>query len=83
MSGYDEARSSSISAGRPRTLLMVTARPVRPRAAVTPRATIVDGLTRLRSWSSQILQRSISYVFGRLCSRRLPRISCLKCLTAL
>jgi hypothetical protein len=73
---------SSISAGRPRTLLMVTARPVRPRAAVTPRATIVDGLTRLRSWSSQILQRSISYVFGRLCSRRLPRISCLKCLTA-
>jgi hypothetical protein len=25
----------------------------------------------------------ISYAFGRLCRRRLPRISCLKCLTAL
>jgi hypothetical protein len=38
--------------GLPRTLPMVTVRPVSLRAAVTPSATMVDGLTRLRSKSS-------------------------------
>ena len=40
---------SANASGLPRTLLMVTVRPVRLRAAVTPSATIVDGLTSLRS----------------------------------
>src|SRR5579859_3977687 len=74
----------SVSAsGLPRTLAMVSVLPVRLRAAVTPSAITAEGFISLRSSSSQILQRSISSLFGRLCSRRLPRISCLKCLTAL
>jgi hypothetical protein len=60
MNRDDEPRAIRHIDGLPRTLPMVTVRPVRLRAAVTPSATMVDGLTRLRSKSSQTLQRSIS-----------------------
>jgi len=51
---------SASSTGVRRILAMVTVLPVRLRAAVAPSAMMVDGLTRSRSRSSQILQRSIS-----------------------
>jgi general stress protein 26 len=65
-----------------RALEMVTGRPKRLRAAVAPSAMIARGSTILSSWSSHHLHWITSPVFGRLCRRRLPRISCLKCLTA-
>ena len=45
---------------RPRSLVMVTGRPNRLRAAVAPSATMTAGFTIALSSSSQILQRSIS-----------------------
>lgn len=48
---------SARSTGVRRILAMVTVLPVTLRAAVTPSAMMVDGLTRSRSCSSQILQR--------------------------
>ncbi len=45
---------------RPRSLVMVTGRPSRLRAALAPSATMTAGLTISRSSSSQTLQRSIS-----------------------
>ena len=51
--------SASLTGVR-RILAMVTVLPVRLRTAVAPSAMMVDGLTRARSRSSQILQRSIS-----------------------
>src|SRR6185437_1010275 len=74
---------SASSPGWPRSLEIVTGRPIKLRAAVAPSATIAPGWTRPRSISSHHLHRSISCASGRLCRRRLPRCSYLKCLTAL
>jgi hypothetical protein len=73
---------SSVVRISPRSFEIVTARPSRLRAAVAPSATTSFGLMRRRSVSCHHLQRSISYWFGRLWMRRLPRCSNLKCLTA-
>ena len=51
---------SAMCSGLPRIFAIVTVRTVRLRAAVAPRAMMVDGLTRLRSTSNHILHRSIS-----------------------
>jgi len=51
---------SAMVIGVLRIFEIVTVLPVRLRAAVTPSAIMVEGFTRSRSWSSQILQSSIS-----------------------
>ena len=68
---------------RPRILLIANGRPETLRTAVAPNATTMSGRMIVRSRSSQKRQRSISYALGRLCRRRFPRNSNLKCLTAL
>ena len=76
----DTGVRSSSAWGRPRVRAIVTVRPSKLRAAVTPRATTVAGFTRPSSRSSHHLQCSISSELGRLCKPRLPRLSNLKML---
>ena len=77
------ARRPMTVRGRPRLAAMGVGCPRRLRAAVAPMPRIAAGLTSARSISSHQRQASISPASGRLCSRRLPRHSYLKCLTAL
>ena len=66
----------------PRLDAMGTDRPSKDRAAVAPRATITFPFKAFSSASSHGWQASASAVTGFLCSRRLPRVSCLKCFTS-
>jgi hypothetical protein len=69
--------------GLPRTCTIGGEAPLTARSAVAPSATMTRGVSALISAVSQTLQASIWRSCGRLCSRRLPRGSQLKCFTAL
>ena len=68
---------------RPRSRMSRNSSPSKARAAVAPRHTSVSGLTAASSASTQARQAAISESRGVWWIRRLPRMTNLKCFTAL